>query len=354
MLFTIRFSVVLFRLMVHIKAKVMSLLMSLYITAFLMNTSVIQTDSIKKNPLAVINYEQDLKLVAKEVGEIKGVKVMYFPKVTKQLGEKIKVDLDIHFSPGDFLLNNETKETLIKFSNIISKNQGIEITLTGHTDNISTLELNKFLSINRAQTVADFLMAQKVNRLQFKEITGKNYSEPVSNNSTAAGRFANRRVEVYLSVKVKENKSEVSPKVSREIIKSKVVPLDLKKVLEKVIKKSAKSNEVEIEIDGLLVDDTKTKAGKDFYDLFYNEWEAPVDAKNYTITVSEKPFRLTSTLIVISINEDIVYQAILQPRQDLVEAQAVEGIGITQDYLANYEEITKQLNGDDMAGTGIY
>lgn len=332
----------------------MSLFVNLFLSAFLMNSSGMQTDSIKRNPTAVINYELQLNQVAKEIGGIKGVKVIYYPKVNMQQGARIKVDFGIHFAPGEISLNNEMKEILTKFSEIMNKKPVVEITLTGHTDNISTLELNQYLSFNRAQAVADFLMKQKMNKLQFKEIAGRNFSEPVATNRTAAGRYANRRVEAYLSATTIEKKPVGSSTVSYENVKSKPVPLDLKKVLEKVIKKPAKSNEVEIEVDGLLVDDTKTKAGKDFYDLFYNDWEAPVDAKNYTITVSEKPFRLTSTLIVISINDDIVYQSILQPRQDLVEAQAEEGIATTQDYLANYEEITKQLNGDDMAGTGIY
>lgn len=140
----------------------------------------------------------------------------------------------------------------------------------------------------------------------------------------------------------------------KDSIKSKPVPQSLKNLFEQVVKQPDKSNDVEIEIDGLLVDDTKTKIGKDFYDLFYNSWQAPQGAKNYTITISEKPFRLSSTQIVVSINENPVYQAILQPRQDIVEALSMDAIANTQSYLANYEEIMKQLNGDDMTGSGIF
>lgn len=132
------------------------------------------------------------------------------------------------------------------------------------------------------------------------------------------------------------------------------VPPSLKNLVDQVIKQSVKAYDAEIEIDGLLVDDTKTKTGKDFYDLFYGGWEAPVAAKNYSITVSEKPFRLTSTQIVVSINDNPVYQGILQPRQDIVEAMTEEAISTTQNYLANYEEIMKLLNSEDMAGSGIY
>ena len=140
----------------------------------------------------------------------------------------------------------------------------------------------------------------------------------------------------------------------KDSIQSKPVPQSLKNLFEQVIKQPDQSKDYEIEIDGLLVDDTKTKTGKDFYDLFYSSWVAPPGAKNYTITVSEKPFRLSSTQIVVSINENPVYQAILQPRQDIVEALSVDAISTTQSYLANYEEIMKQLNGDDMTGSGIF
>lgn len=140
----------------------------------------------------------------------------------------------------------------------------------------------------------------------------------------------------------------------KDSIKTKPVPQSLKNLFEQVVKQSDQSKDLEIEIDGLLVDDTKTKTGKDFYDLFYNSWQAPAGAKNYTITVSEKPFRLTSTQIVVSINENAVFQAILQPRQDVVEALSQDAIANTQNYLANYEEIKKQLNGDDMTGSGIF
>ena len=140
----------------------------------------------------------------------------------------------------------------------------------------------------------------------------------------------------------------------KDSIKTKPIPESLKKLLEQVVKQPGNSGDLEIEIDGLLVDDTKTKTGKDFYDLFYGSWEAPKEAKNFTITISEKPFRLSSTLIVVSINDTPVYQSVLQPRQDIVEGLSQDAISTTQSYLANYEEIMKQLNGDDMAGSGIF
>ena len=133
-------------------------------------------------------------------------------------------------------------------------------------------------------------------------------------------------------------------------------PKVLQELLEKITQKTTEETEIEIEIeiDGLLVDNTKTKIGRDFYDLFYANWEPPVNAKNYTITILEKPFRLTSTLIVVSINDNVVYQAILQPRQAIVKQLSDQATIVTFNYLKNYEEIMRQLNGEDQAGTGIF
>ncbi|PRY86959.1 CsgE family curli-type amyloid fiber assembly protein [Mongoliibacter ruber] len=118
--------------------------------------------------------------------------------------------------------------------------------------------------------------------------------------------------------------------------------------------KKATTRDAAIEIDGLLVEDTKTKIGKDFFDYFYRDWEAPEGASNYTIFIVEKPFRLNITLIEISINETMVFQSILQPRAEFIEMLAEESINTTAMYLARYEEIIRQLDGDDRSGSGIF
>ena len=136
----------------------------------------------------------------------------------------------------------------------------------------------------------------------------------------------------------------------------KEAPVELQNLLKKIIKEETEKMAVDadLNIDGLLVDDTKTKSGKDFYDLFYQQWEAPAGAKNYTIFIIEKPFRLTTTMIEILINETLVYQSFLQPRYDYIETLTEQAVSQTAIYLANYEEIVRQLNGNDRSGTGIY
>ncbi|MDN3202736.1 CsgE family curli-type amyloid fiber assembly protein [Algoriphagus sediminis] len=136
----------------------------------------------------------------------------------------------------------------------------------------------------------------------------------------------------------------------------KEAPDELKALLESITQTVVKPKkvDVELEIDGLVIDQTKTKSGREFYDLFFRDWNPPQGANNYSIFIVEKPFRLNQTFIEISINETRVYQSFLQPRYDFIENMAKESIASTAYYLAQYEEILRQLGGEDTSGTGIY
>ena len=135
----------------------------------------------------------------------------------------------------------------------------------------------------------------------------------------------------------------------------KKTPESLQKLFEEIKESSEKvSKDSDLELDGMIFDETKTKAGKDFYDFFYSNWVAPPNARNYLIYITEKPYRLTTTQIEIRINEFVVFVSFLQPRAEIVEQLAEQAVAQTQLYLANYEELMRQLEGDDQAGTGIF
>ncbi len=98
----------------------------------------------------------------------------------------------------------------------------------------------------------------------------------------------------------------------------------------------------------------KRKAEEIFTIIFTMGGKRRRDARNYSIFISEKPYRLTTTLIEIKINETTVFQSFLQPRGDIVEQLAHQAVAQTQMYLANYEELMRQLEGEDQSGTGIF
>lgn len=110
----------------------------------------------------------------------------------------------------------------------------------------------------------------------------------------------------------------------------------------------------DIEIEGLIVDQTQTKIGHDFYDLFYSNWQPPENFGDYTIVIEEKPLPQLGTQVTIKINDNEIFQQILQPRYDVIEAMAQYGVELSFNYIQNYEAIQKQLAGDDLQGSGIF
>lgn len=81
-------------------------------------------------------------------------------------------------------------------STLAEYNQTI-VEVAGHTDNVGTDAYNQTLSVQRANSVGNYLMGRGLNRERFI-ITGAGESRPVASNATEAGRAQNRRVEITL------------------------------------------------------------------------------------------------------------------------------------------------------------
>lgn len=110
-----------------------------------------------------------------------------------------------------------------------------------------------------------------------------------------------------------------------------------------------------LEIGELIIDNTFSKAGNDFQQLFNTRWNWPTEnAAQFVITISEKPSFVNSTIVEISINDLKVFESFLQPRYDILEEVAAQAIDITLQYILNYEEVLKELTGEDLSGSGIY
>ena len=105
---------------------------------------------------------------------------------------------DVLFDTGKYTLKPDTKVTLAKVAGILQAYPGLKLQVEGYTDNVGGQEYNQKLSENRAQTVGDFLVAQGV-ALGNVTATGFGMNSPVAENSTAAGRAQNRRVQLVVS-----------------------------------------------------------------------------------------------------------------------------------------------------------
>ncbi|MBC7566394.1 MAG: OmpA family protein, partial [Pedobacter sp.] len=110
---------------------------------------------------------------------------------------KIKVGKDvvlknIFFNTNEFTLLPESLTELYNLSQLLMKNPDLNIEIQGHTDNIGNDAQNEKLSLNRAKSVYDYLITQKIGaeRLSFK---GYGKQHPIADNETETNRQQNRR-----------------------------------------------------------------------------------------------------------------------------------------------------------------
>jgi outer membrane protein OmpA-like peptidoglycan-associated protein len=108
---------------------------------------------------------------------------------------------DVLFDTAKYTLRPPAREALAKLSGIVLAYPGLKLTVEGHTDSTGTPAFNQKLSEQRAMAVRDYLVQQGVD---MNSITAAGLGEgmPIADNSTAAGRQKNRRVEIIVSGEV--------------------------------------------------------------------------------------------------------------------------------------------------------
>ena len=119
---------------------------------------------------------------------------------------KVTFDSGILFTTGSSTLSSSAKTSLTQFSNVLKNNADCDVAVQGYTDNAgwknSTAEQSQQKNLNlsqqRAQTVTNYLQSLGVSSSQIRSTTGYGEANPVADNSTAAGKAQNRRVEVYM------------------------------------------------------------------------------------------------------------------------------------------------------------
>jgi len=101
----------------------------------------------------------------------------------------------VNFAFDSAALTPESSATLDEAVKILKRHPDLKVEIAGHTDSVGTAAYNLGLSKRRAQSVADYLIAHGVDRANLT-VKGYGETEPLADNATAAGRAANRRVEL--------------------------------------------------------------------------------------------------------------------------------------------------------------
>jgi len=123
--------------------------------------------------------------------------------IQKELGLTLikkgaKVTLkNILFDFGSSKLRPESIPTLNEMVDFIKSHPQLQIEISGHTDNVGGSDFNKQLSVNRAISVARYLLQHGVSLIN---VVTKGYADkqPIAGNDTEEERALNRRVELKI------------------------------------------------------------------------------------------------------------------------------------------------------------
>ncbi|UOQ53019.1 OmpA family protein [Hymenobacter cellulosivorans] len=126
----------------------------------------------------------------------------------ERVGEGIKITFDsgLLFAKNSAALTSTAQENIAELAKTLIKYNDTNVIVEGHTDTSGSDAVNDPLSQRRAQAVANYAQQQGVDASRFT-VTGYGSKQPVADNSTEAGRIANRRVEVAIFANEKLKKA---------------------------------------------------------------------------------------------------------------------------------------------------
>ncbi len=102
---------------------------------------------------------------------------------------------DVQFESGQTYLNAKSRASLDKVAVALKRMPDTLFRIATHTDNAGYVQNNQRLSENRADAIRHYLMLRGVGPNQI-QARGYGETSPAHDNRTAAGRRANRRVEL--------------------------------------------------------------------------------------------------------------------------------------------------------------
>ena len=126
-----------------------------------------------------------------------GCPEVVFPTEVEQ-AQLISYSRTINFAPGKSSFNKDAISTLEAITAILTTYPKANFIVEGYTDSVSSKRFNQKLSEDRAAQVVVFFTNNGIANERLQSI-GFGETTPIDSNMTAAGRAANRRVEVKLA-----------------------------------------------------------------------------------------------------------------------------------------------------------
>lgn len=94
-------------------------------------------------------------------------------------------------------INRKSHTILDKLVEEMNARQELRVRIVGHTDNSGDDLQNQILSLNRSNSVANYLIKQGLRSSRI-ELEGRGSIDPLVSNDSRQNRLINRRIELYL------------------------------------------------------------------------------------------------------------------------------------------------------------
>jgi outer membrane protein OmpA-like peptidoglycan-associated protein len=120
--------------------------------------------------------------------------------ISQTSDNQLKVDIpaDVSFDVGRHAIKPNMRPVLDRLASTLNQHPVTTVTIIGHTDSTGSDSVNDPLSINRAASTRDYLVQRGVSAQRIA-VDGRGSRQPVADNTTAAGRAMNRRVEIFIA-----------------------------------------------------------------------------------------------------------------------------------------------------------
>jgi curli production assembly/transport component CsgE len=94
---------------------------------------------------------------------------------------------------------------------------------------------------------------------------------------------------------------------------------------------------------GFILDKTKSKIGRDFFENFSALWEFPPGTEHLNIVIDEQSDPRWGSQILIFVEDTLVYYTLLKPRLEDIDQKAEEAVQVVFNYLMDYLKYQKYL-----------
>lgn len=105
----------------------------------------------------------------------------------------------------------------------------------------------------------------------------------------------------------------------------------------------------QVEINGLIIDESRTMTGREFYREFFERWGDPKVDYSYNIVIREMPDARWGSILSVEVNGTTAWRKIVRPRAGNSRDEARESIPQVRRVLEDLK-VNGGTQGGDLAG----